>query len=69
MRKVDYQTLAHLVREGRAFSLVQRDSADATDEGRRYHQGRADSLAFLARSFAERASVDRAEFLRACGLD
>jgi len=69
MRKADYATLAQLIREGHAFATVQRDSADVDSDTKRYHQGRADACAGIARRFAQRASVDPAEFLKACGID
>ena len=57
MRKIDYQTLALLVR-----GFLTDDSPAAKNE-----QARA-AVTMLAMCFASRAHVDREEFLKACGV-
>jgi len=69
MKKADYSTLAQLIREGHAFATVQRDSEGADAYTQRYHQGRIDACAGIARRFAKGAHVDPVEFLKACGID
>ncbi len=59
MRKQDYETLARIIaaelRDVRACGIAG-ESAEA-------------SLVHVAAEFAARASVDRAAFLKACGID
>ena len=69
MRKADYQALAQHIREGIAFAQVQRDAKDAAADSGPYYRGRIDALRTLAKMFATGASVDRAAFLKACGID
>lgn len=58
MRKIDYLTLAQLIRaELETYRKLSSGPA------------RVDSLERLARQFAERASVDKLAFLRACGIE
>lgn len=57
MKKQDYQTLALLVR-----GFLEDDSPAAKNE-----QARA-AVTMIAMCFASRASVNRSEFLRACGI-
>ena len=58
MRKIDYQTLALLVR-----GFLADDSPASKNE-----QARA-AVTMIAMCFASRAHVNRSEFLRACGLE
>lgn len=58
MRKADYQALAEVIREN-LHSL----GNDMADKCTRI------TLIGMARRFAERASVDRAAFLKACGIE
>lgn len=55
MRKIDYQTLAALIR------------AEVANRGTESPEGKA--LRAVAEKFAKRASVDPAAFLRACGIE
>jgi len=58
MRKADYITLAELIRdELRTYRPLSSGAA------------RVDSLERVARQFAQRASVNGAAFLKACGID
>lgn len=57
MRKIDYSILARLIRE---------DIAHHKQSGN--HEALA-RLTQLARNFAASASVNKAEFLQACGID
>lgn len=68
MRKADYTALATEIRCSIAFADVQKEST-TREENVQYYTGRADALRHLAREFAARASVDRAAFLKACGID
>ena len=58
MRKIDYQTLAILVR-----GFLADDSPAAKNEHARA------AVTMIAMCFASRAHVNRSEFLRACGLE
>ena len=58
MRKIDYQTLALLVR-----GFLADDSPAAKNE-----QARA-AVKMIAMCFASRANVNREEFLKACGIE
>jgi hypothetical protein len=55
MRKADYALLAKIIRTMRLFHKNNNPSKCA-------------ALQSLAREFAERASVDKAAFFKACGL-
>lgn len=61
MRKADYQHLAQLIHAERAQVTKHPLNTDCDTRI-------LNVLASLARKFAARASVDRAAFLRACGL-
>ena len=58
MRKIDYQTLAILVR-----GFLADDSPAAKNEHARA------AVKMIAMCFASRAHVNKSEFLRACGLE
>ena len=58
MRKIDYQTLALLVR-----GFLADDSPAAKNEHARA------AVTMLALCFAARAHVNKSEFLRACGIE
>lgn len=58
MRKIDYQTLALLVR-----GFLADDSPAAKNEHARA------AVKMIALCFASRAHVNKSEFLRACGLE
>lgn len=57
MRKADYATLAALIRAELNIYRTLSSGAPCVD-----------SLERIARGFADTASVNRAEFLKACGL-
>lgn len=59
MRKIDYATLARILR-----TELEINSRGAG----RTAAARFDTAARIARQFAQSASVDKAEFLKACGL-
>ena len=64
MKKQDYQILADSIRA--QVSVNNGDNASVSPECAKY----ADKVLFsVARNFANRASVKREEFLRACGLE
>ena len=58
MRKIDYQTLAILVR-----GFLNDDSPAAKNEHARA------AVTMIAMCFASRAHVGREEFLKACGIE
>ena len=69
MRKIDYYTLAQIIRQqsrGAKHCAAQTDRAHADRE---YFRGAQDAAYMIARRFADRASVDRLAFLRACGIE
>lgn len=69
MRKIDYQTLAQLIRAQLA-QCTRTDAAHAPGTPERYAAiVTRQALLTLAGDFAQRASVDRAAFLAACGID
>ena len=59
MRKVDYQTLANII--GMHIRLL-KTLHDGNDPASKH-------LREVAREFAARASVDRAAFMKACGIE
>ncbi len=68
MRKADYAALAALIRQRIAMArLLEANNSRETDKAR--YAGFAIDYAKFGREFAARASVDRAEFLKACGID
>jgi len=75
MRKADYATLARLIKDRREVHTELHSEASKTPDsiGRghaiTHHLGALGALDSVARAFASSASVDPAEFLRACGLD
>ncbi|QXV72204.1 hypothetical protein Acf1_00007 [Acidovorax phage ACF1] len=61
MRKADYAALAEIIRIGR-----ERVKAEIAEP---YKAAHLHSLRYVAEEFAARASVNRAEFLKACGIE
>ena len=60
MRKIDYSTLAHIIRdEVRIYSNLENATAFA----------RVATAIKIAARFSNRASVNKVEFLAACGID
>lgn len=64
MRKVDYAALADIIRRATSADTVLRMGYSQLEE-----RARNKFAQHIAREFAGRASVDRAEFLKACGID
>lgn len=66
MRKADYATLAALIRakiiDDSRYLIGNNTARDMASE-------RIGATKTIARQFADRASVDRAVFLKACGID
>lgn len=68
MRKADYTALAAIIRA--RLTAAESTHVSATDDkARAQAQGRAEACAAIAIEFADRASVNRAEFLKACGIE
>lgn len=69
MRKADYAALASLLEcEARIARRTVANPAVPESVRQRYADV-LDSVTYIAREFANRASVDRTEFLKACGID
>lgn len=67
MRKADYAALAAIIRDEWEECEPARDFAD---ESRAADQAATmRTLRNVAHQFADRASVNRAEFLKACGIE
>lgn len=67
MRKADYATLAQLLAEERRSCYVQMRTGCGGE--RDIGRARMNHAEALARTFAMRASVNREEFLKACGIE
>jgi hypothetical protein len=65
MRKADYALLARLIESEIAHAAR---NADCGTLGSGYFAGCNYALHQIARNFADGASVDTAEFLKACGI-
>ncbi len=69
MRKADYNALADVIREyvalGRAGAAVEHQSA----ESRAMCRATFETARMIAYRFSLRASVDKAAFLKACGIE
>lgn len=63
MRKVDYAVLAGLVKETRIHYSAH------PKNGNRHCTEAVEAVEHVAREFAAQASVDRAAFLKACGIE
>lgn len=63
MRKADYAALAEIIKTAR--EIAQSDYARAPDVSR----AKFTQCAVIAELFASRASVNKEEFLKACGID
>lgn len=68
MRKADYAALADIIRTYRAQHAASRDVAASSAE-QSHHIRTLSALECVARDFANSASVDKAAFLRACGIE
>lgn len=69
MRKADYQTLATIIKDGRAASKANQDHFPMGSPNAEYWRGEFVKAGDIAFKFAERASVDKAAFLKACGIE
>jgi len=72
MRKADYAALADIIKRQRASAYQSAANARARTgpgESPEFHEGRASALEFVAFCFSRQASVNRAEFLKACGIE
>lgn len=67
MRKADYQTLAEILSEERKAGYVQMRTG--LNEERNIGRARMNRAEAIARTFAASASVDKAAFLEACGVE
>lgn len=69
MRKIDYATLADIFKRqrGAAYGMAANERARGNDGA--FHEGKAAALELAADCFAREASVNRAEFLKACGIE
>lgn len=65
MRKADYAALAAIIKNQRRAAHNMAASAKIPE----YYEGKRDALEFLADCFSRESSVDRAAFLKACGID
>jgi len=63
MRKVDYQTLARVIEESRRETM----NRWFDDEAERLRH--LETIRRIACNFAQTAHVDKAQFLKACGID
>lgn len=67
MRKIDYQHLAEAIRK--EIESAKTWLSDADELNIACARGRAGAAERVAREFARTASVDRAAFLKACGIE
>ena len=65
MRKVDYSLLAQKLNDQRGFIARKIDENKAHP----FNLGQAHSIELVARWCADNLSVNKAEFLKACGID
>lgn len=63
MRKADYSALAHIIR-----ATLDHYSAKPENDNRHCTEA-TEAVQHIAQQFAQRASVDRAAFLKACGIE
>lgn len=68
MRKADYAALADIIRTEHDKAMSEIHHAEDS-EMRRLGTARKFMCVRIARAFTDRASVDRTEFLKACGID
>lgn len=67
MRKADYTYLADAIKK-RIAHANWRTTNGTSERLREYARGQSSALTQLAEDFAENASVNQGEFLKACGL-
>ena len=68
MRKIDYQALSQLVARVRSDADAVLQHSDSR-ESRLVAQARKQAAGDIAQDFCRTASVDRAAFLKACGIE
>lgn len=66
MRKADYSALAEIIKRQRLAARNMSSSNTGTQE---FCEGKTAALEMLADCFARESSVDRSEFLKACGIE
>lgn len=69
MRKADYETLAARIDTVRALAIERRAHPDRAPEGIEFDNGQINACESIANYFARFAHVDRAAFLKACGIE
>lgn len=69
MRKADYATLAQLIQQEHAHARKCVAESWRPPETLANFEGQSHALEWLAKEFAKSASVNPAEFLKACGID
>ena len=72
MRKTDYVTLADIIKRQRASayqSAANTRARTGPGESAEFHEGRASALELVACRFSRESSVNRVEFLKACGVE
>jgi hypothetical protein len=69
MRKSDYAFLAASIKLKRDTAIANRDSWPWGSPNREYWRGQLGGMSDLAYEFADKASVARDPFLKACGLE
>jgi ABC-type microcin C transport system permease subunit YejE len=69
MRKIDYAALAAIIRDTRETANANREAWVPGHPSAEYWRGAESKARDIAHRFADTASVNRAEFLKACGID
>lgn len=74
MRKADYAHLAYLLKTRRSVAKDNHSSWNTGEsnmraESQAYWKGQRDACSFIATAFADKASVNWDEFIKACGID
>lgn len=69
MRKADYTALATIIRETRETAIANREAWKSDHPNAEYWRGVENKARDIARRFAESASVNKTEFLKACGIE
>lgn len=71
MRKADYAALADVIKRQRvnAYQSAANARSRGNGETESFCEGKAAALELVADCFSREASVNRTEFLRACGIE
>lgn len=69
MRKIDYLHLAKIIRESRETARTHEAEFPQGSPNAEYWRGCRSKASDIAFRFADSASVDRAAFLKACGIE